>query len=132
MRAGKACITAALVALACAASAGAAEPEWYPVSNAAEGSFTAEFFVDTRTIRRKGDIVEFIERSEFTGHSNGWKQVIAQTLVDCRKNLNRTVRMKVTRHDGSTRVFDQSKVSKWTAIYGGTNAGYMRDFVCKK
>lgn len=132
MSAGRVRTTTALAGLICAASAGAAEPEWYPVSNAADDGFTTEFFVDVRTIQRKGDIVEFVERSEFTGHSRGWKQVVAQTLVDCRQNLNRTVRIKVTKLDGSAWVFDQSKDSKWTAIHGGTNAGYMRDFVCKK
>lgn len=114
-----------------AATAQAQEPNWLAVSNSTNGSLSVEFFIDAGSLRRQGTMVEFIERAEFANHRLGWKQVISQTQIECRLNRSRTVRMRITKVDGTVEVLDQRKVAKWSAIAKESNGAFARDFVCK-
>jgi hypothetical protein len=118
--------------LGSAASAAPPAADWHVVSNASQGKFSVEFFVDANSIQRDGNVVQFIERAEFTNHAKGWKQVLSQSLVDCQANRSRALRMRVTKVNGTVQVFDQSKTSKWAAIPAETNGAFVRDFVCKR
>jgi hypothetical protein len=127
---GRLCLLAGLLALA--GPAFSQEPDWRPISNAANGNFSVEFFVDTSSLRRQGDEVEFIERAEFANQRFGWKQVISQSQINCRLNRSRTVRMRITKVNGTVEVLDQRKVAKWAAIAAESNGAFVRDFVCKR
>jgi hypothetical protein len=127
-------LTSALAASLLAPAASAAPPpsDWQVVSNASDGKFSVEFFVDANSIQRDGAVVQFIERAEFTNHAKGWKQVISQSVVNCQANRARTLRMRVTKVNGTVQVFDQTKTSQWAAIQPESNGAFMRDFVCKR
>ena len=129
MGAARLSLLAGLLALAVPALA--QESDWRPISNAANGNFSVEFLADASSLRRQGDVIEFIERAEFTNQRFGWKQVISQTQINCRFNRSRTLRMRITKTDGTVEVLDQRKVAKWAAIVPESNGAFARDFVCK-
>lgn len=131
MRIVKSCFAAALAAaqLGLAQPASADDDRWIRISAADDGS--SEHWIDTQSIKHKGDLVSYIERAKINDDESGWDTVIASSQINCETNQVHPVQLKITYTSGKSETVDNPDPKDWNDIQPGSIGSDIRDFVCK-
>ncbi|MEQ1497107.1 MAG: surface-adhesin E family protein [Novosphingobium sp.] len=108
----------------------AAGPKWKRVSESEDGS--SKHCVDTSSIKRSGDTVDFTERTEMNGDPDGWKEVVSESRVNCKTLMSLPIRMTITYGGGRSEQFENVDPESWTAIEPDSVGSEVQQFVCSK
>ena len=116
--------------LALAQPAAAGDDRWVRVSAADDG--TSEHWIDTESIKYKGDLVSYTERAKINDDESGWDTVIASSQINCETSQVHPVQLKITYTSGKIETVDNPDPKDWNDIQPGSIGSDIRDFVCKR
>jgi hypothetical protein len=95
----------------------------------AEDGNGVEYFYDKDTIARPSiDLVRMWRKREFPSGA-GQRQIVSLDEIDCRGARYRSVELRVTYRDGTSRAFD--KVAPWVKVYIDSAEEYLMGEQCR-
>ncbi|WP_309751631.1 surface-adhesin E family protein [Novosphingobium sp.] len=129
MRIIKILAAAAVLQLGLAQPALADEPNWVRVTNSDNGE--SEHWIDSTSLKRKGDLVSYRERAEINDSDTDWASVIAFSQIDCKTSMVHPVQLNITYTNGKSETVDNPDPSDWNEIQPDSVGSDIRDYVCK-
>ncbi|WP_309622856.1 surface-adhesin E family protein [Novosphingobium sp.] len=129
MRIIKILAAAAVLQLCLAQPALADEPNWVRVTNSDNGE--SEHWIDSTSLKRKGDLVSYRERAEINDSDTDWASVIAFSQINCKTSMVHPVQLNITYTNGKSETVDNPDPEDWNAIEPDSVGSDIRDYVCK-